>query len=110
MRNWGIVVTAFYAIVVLLLLGFGIVLLAEDWWGLDPNYQSDMNELVVISLIPTAFLVCGQVLLLFLSVDTSWRRLKPQRHARVTALEKIRAIRNSCHNTSGLDSTRKRRS
>ena len=85
MRNWGIVVTAFYAIVVLLLLGFGIVLLAEDWWGLDPNYQSDMNELVVISLIPTAFLVCGQVLLLFLSVDTSWRRLKPQRHAKVTA-------------------------
>ena len=85
MRNWGIVVTAFYAIVVLLLLSFGMVLLAENWWDLDPNYLPDMNELVVISLIPTAFLVCGQVLLLFLNVDTSWRRVKPQRHAKVTA-------------------------
>jgi hypothetical protein len=85
MRNWGILVTAFYALVVLLLLSFGMVFLAENWWDLDPAYQSDIDELVIISLIPTAFLVCGQVLLLFLSVDTSWRRLKPQRHAKVTA-------------------------
>ena len=85
MRNWGILVTAFYALVVLLLLSFGMVFLAENWWDLDPAYQSDFDELVIISLIPTAFLVCGQVLLLFLSVDTSWRRQKPQRHAKVTA-------------------------
>ena len=85
MRNWGIVVTAFYAIVVLLLLSFGMISLAENWWDSDQNFQSDFGELVLISLIPTAFLVCGQVLLLFLSVDTSWRRLKPQRHAKVTA-------------------------
>ena len=85
MRNWGILITAFYALVVLLLLSFGMVFLAENWWDLDPAYQSDIDELVIISLIPTAFLVCGQALLLFLSVDTSWRRLKPQRHAKVTA-------------------------
>ena len=85
MRNWGIVVTAFYAIVVLLLLSFGMVFLAEDWWAFETYDQSDIGELVLLSLIPTAFLVGGQVLLLFLSVDTSWRRMKPQRHAKVTA-------------------------
>ncbi len=85
MRNWGIVVTAFYAIVVLLLLSFGVVLLAEDWWAFESWDQSDLVELMSYSLIPTAILVCGQALLLFLSVDTSWRRLKAQRHAKVTA-------------------------
>lgn len=85
MRNWGIVVTAFYAMLVLLLLGFGTVLLAEDWWAFESWNQSALAELMPNSLIPAAILVCGQVLLLFLSVDTSWRRLKPQRHAKVTA-------------------------
>lgn len=85
MRNWGIVVTAFYAVVVLLLLSLGMVSLAEDWWAEEWWDQSDMVELMYFSLIPTAFLVGGQALLLFLSVDSSWRRLKPQRHAKVTA-------------------------
>jgi hypothetical protein len=85
MRNWGIVVTAFYAVVVLLLLSFGMVLLAEDWWAFDTWQQSDFTELVFVALIPAAILTCGQLLLLFVSVDTSWRRLKPQRHAKVTA-------------------------
>jgi hypothetical protein len=85
MRNWGIVVTAFYAIVVLLLLSFGMISLAEDWWAFETFDQSDIGELVLLSLIPTAFLVGGQVLLLFLSVDSSWRRMKPQRHAKITA-------------------------
>jgi len=85
MRNWGIVVTAFYAIVVLLLLSLGMVLLAEDWWAFDSWQQSDIETLIWFSMIPTAFLVGGQALLLFLNVDTSWRCLKPQRHARITA-------------------------
>lgn len=85
MRNWGIVVTAFYAIVVLLLLSLGVVLLAEDWWAFETWEQSDVVELMFFSIIPTAFLVGGQALLLFLNIDTSWRRLKPQRHAKVTA-------------------------
>ena len=85
MRNWGIVVTAFYAVIVMLLFSFGVVLLAEDWWAFDSWDQSDVGGLLLLALIPTAFLVSGQTLLLVLSVDTSWRRLKPQRHAKVTA-------------------------
>ena len=85
MRNWGIVVTAFYIVVVILLFSVGVLLLADGWPTPESWDLSDAEELVSFTLIPTGILVCGQVLLLFLSVDTSWRRLKPQRHAKVTA-------------------------
>lgn len=85
MRSWGIVVTAFYAVVVISLLSFGLIFLADGWKAFGSWDQSGVEELLLLALIPTAFLVGGQILLLFLSVDTSWRRLKPQRHAKVTA-------------------------
>lgn len=86
MRNWGIVVTAFYVVVVILLFSVGVLALAEGWRPtLDSWNLSDAEELVSMALIPTVILFCGQVLLLFLSVDSSWRRLKPQRHAKLTA-------------------------
>jgi len=85
MRNWGIVVTAFYAVLVLLLSGFGVAFLADGWDVFDTWGRADFEELLLYSLIPMVFLVCGQILLMFLSVDTSWRRLKAQRHAGVTA-------------------------
>ncbi len=85
MRNWGVVVTAFYVFILLILFGVGIEFLTEDWWAHDWKSHTGIYDHVYAALIPTAFLVCGQVLLLFLSVDTSWRRLNPQRHAKVTA-------------------------
>lgn len=85
MRNWGIVVTTFYAVVVLLLLSFGIIFLVDGWQAFDSWNQSDIKGLLFFAVIPTTFLVGGQILLLLLSVDTSWKRLKPQRHAKVTA-------------------------
>jgi hypothetical protein len=85
MRNWGIVVAAFYALFVLLFLSYGMVFLAEVGRTIDFSWQTQMREVVGVALIPTAFFVCGQILLMFLSVDTSWRRVKPQRHAKVTA-------------------------
>ncbi len=85
MRKWGVLVTAFYALVVIMLLSYGMVLLAEVGDTIDFSFENQMEEVLLIALIPTAVLVCGQILLMFLSVDTSWRRLKPQRHARVTA-------------------------
>lgn len=85
MRNWGIVVTAFYALIVLMFLSYGMVFLAEVGREMNFSWQMQMKDIVQVALIPTAFLVCGQILLMFLSVDTSWRRLKPQRHAKVTA-------------------------
>ena len=84
MRNWGIVISAFYAVVLLLLIGFGTILLAEGWAGFATLDGSGFGGLLYL-LIPVAFLVCGQALLMFLSVDTSWRRLRPQRHAKLTA-------------------------
>ena len=85
MRHWGIVVTAFYAAVVILLFSFGGLWLADGREAFAAWSPGDSQELLLFALIPTAFLVGGQVLLLFLSVDSSWRRLKPQRHAKVTA-------------------------
>jgi hypothetical protein len=85
MRNWGILVTAFYVLLVLLLLSYGMVFLAEVGDVMDFSFDTQMHEVLLVALIPTGVLVCGQILLMFLSVDTSWRRLKPQRHAKVTA-------------------------
>jgi hypothetical protein len=85
MRNWGLVVTAFYIVVVALLLSYGMVFLAEVGGPMDLSFETQMKDVLLFALIPTAFFVCGQILLMFLSVDTSWRRMKPQRHARVTA-------------------------
>lgn len=83
MRSWGIVVTAFYAAVVLLLATPVIFLLGYprltwnlwsgifEWWG---------------TWLYVAILVGGEALLLFLSVDTSWRHAKPRQHVAVTAI------------------------
>jgi hypothetical protein len=82
-RFWGIIVTAFYAVVVLvlaapivLLLGYNrltwaVVLKIYEWWG---------------TWVYVGILTAGQALLLFLSVDTSWRHAKPRQHVAVTAM------------------------
>ena len=84
MRHWGIVITGFYALVVTFLFTFGAALvsgeLLEDGYGFIEFLQT-IQIMWVILLI----MVCAQLLLLFLSVDTSWRRLKAQRHAKATA-------------------------
>ena len=84
MRNWGIVVTVFYAVVVFLLLSYGASFLADGLGAVEAWVSTGADEFLAL-LILVAFLVLAQALLLFLSVDTSWRRLKPQRHTRVTA-------------------------
>ncbi len=88
MRRWGVIISGFYAAVIFGLLmpvlpvifklplkkgeGFG-------WW----NVYTD--DILVLVLTWGSLLVGGQALLLFLSVDTSWRRLKPRRHIAITA-------------------------
>jgi len=84
MRHWGIVITGFYALVVTFLFTFGVVMvsgeLPEDGYGFFEFLQTIQIIWVVLLIM-----VCAQLLLLFLSVDTSWRRLKAQRHAKITA-------------------------
>lgn len=78
MRKWGAVITLFYALVILLLVVPGAVFLAQV--NLPEAYK------VSIVWIPVGIVICGQALLLFLSVDTSFRRLKPRAHILLSLL------------------------
>ncbi|HKV23901.1 MAG TPA: hypothetical protein VJN93_04860 [Candidatus Acidoferrum sp.] len=82
MRKWGFWVTAFYAIVLLVLIIPGTLLVS----GIHPTGLSDflknIREIYETAevWIPAVFLVGSQALLLFLSVDTSEKRLRPRSH------------------------------
>ncbi len=84
MRNWGIVITAFYVLVVIFLFTYGVVLLVDPYL-FDSIDFSDFFEGLTSAWILILIILPAQVLLLFLSVDTSWRRMQPQRHVMVTA-------------------------
>jgi len=82
MLKWGIVITVSYALILVLLLVPGFVALS----GL-PNDSSDSSDNLYTSaliLIPVGILLFSQALLLFLSVDTSRRLLKPRAHVLVS--------------------------
>ena len=78
MRKWGVVITLFYSLVVLLLIVPGAVRIAQ-------------GELLIIykqyiTWFPIVIVIGGQALLLFLSVDTSFQRLKPRAHILVSCV------------------------
>jgi len=81
MRKWGILISVFYALIVLsLLVPVGVSLVGpSDWWGyflkgLIATYSEWLSWILI------AIVIGGQALLLFLSVDTSQKRLKPRSH------------------------------
>ncbi|HMF91788.1 MAG TPA: hypothetical protein VKL40_14175 [Candidatus Angelobacter sp.] len=80
MRHWGIVITIAYILIVLCLLVPGATLILKGQASLLAPYTE------WVTWIPIAIVVIGQALLLFLSVDTSWRRLKPRSHILVSCL------------------------
>ena len=84
MRNWGIVVTAFYALALMGLLVPGGLLLAT--WPDIPDLLDFYGSSLTIWLtwVWIVILVGGQALLLFLSVDTSRKKLKPRQHVLVS--------------------------
>ncbi len=90
MRKWGIVVSVFYAVIVIGLLGPAGLILAGDtpllkgafWQDLLSMYEAQMSWL---AWVPIAAVVAGQTALLFLSVDTSFKKLKPRMHVAVSA-------------------------
>jgi hypothetical protein len=85
-RKWGIVITAVYALILLAVLVPGAILLGQDkfhgWPALFRSSWEGFSEWIF--WIPTSILVFGQALLLFLSVDTSQKRLKPRAHILVS--------------------------
>lgn len=84
MRNWGLVITGFYTLLTGFLFTVGLMYMA----GENVGDISSVNDFISsfgdfwILILP---MVSAQILLLFLSVDTSWRRMKPQRHMALTA-------------------------
>ena len=79
MRNWGIVITLFYLIVVAcLLLPGAFVISGADWHDVIPAYKDWLTWLYI------GILVSGQAILLFISVDSSRKKLKPRQHILVS--------------------------
>jgi hypothetical protein len=86
MLKWGAVITIFYALIVLGVLvplgGF----LVFYWVSPLEVYKEWVPHTEWVLWIPIGIVLIGQALLLFLSVDTSWRRLKPRAHILVSCL------------------------
>src|SRR6266849_4742311 len=85
MRKWGIVISAFYALVLLALIVPGTAFFVGKFHGW-PNFLDDLVETYRTWLfwIPTGAILISQALLLFLSVDASQKRLKPRAHILVS--------------------------
>ncbi len=79
MRQWGIIVTCAYALILALIM---TVLWSEmsDTGGLDLWIGEELGWYILLPLIG------GQILLLFLSVDTAWRRRRARLHFRFTMI------------------------
>lgn len=88
MRKWGMVISAFYALILLVLLLPVFLLLRHGQYdGLSPFWR-DLAETSGAWEIWAVFaaLFSGQGLLLFLSVDATQKRLKPRAHIFLTCL------------------------
>jgi hypothetical protein len=79
MRKWGLVVSLFYAAVVVLLLVPCEVALIRNWTSITA-FRSGVMEFYGywITWVWVGVLVLGQVLLIALSANTSGQRLKPR--------------------------------
>lgn len=86
MKRWGVLITVFYVAAILLLFVPGFISLAFKWRTVDEIFRnsSEMYQEWWLWLW-VGIIVGGQALLLFLSVDTSWRHAKPRQHVAVTA-------------------------
>jgi hypothetical protein len=85
MPKWGILISAFYALIVFVLLIPGAVFLATGDSTL-PGFLDDLAKTFRVGLwwLPIVAVLAGQALLLFLCVDTSQKRLKPRAHILVS--------------------------
>ncbi len=86
MRKWGIVISVFYALILLGLIGpAGFFLTGvkfNDWSDFLGGALATYKEWLF--WVPAVALLASQALLLFLSVDTSQKRLKPRSHILVS--------------------------
>ncbi len=82
MRHWGILVTCVYAVVLAGLL----VPLFFRLGGINNVSARFLLEMLPYWLPYAAILIAGQAALLFISVDTGWRRIRPRLRAEYSAV------------------------
>ncbi len=86
MRKWGIVISIFYALILLgLIVPGSLFIIGGDfsrWSGLTRGLKDSYTDWSFWIL--AGAVLGGQMLLLFLSVDTSFKRLKPRMHVLVS--------------------------
>jgi hypothetical protein len=86
MRKWGIVISVFYALIFLgLIVPAASFLVGHQY----PRWSDFFNEVLNtyrnwFFWFPAGAILISQALLLFLSVDTSFKRLKPRSHILVS--------------------------
>ena len=88
MRKWGIVISVFYAAIVLLLLVPTGMLLAGDKNSLQQIFTTDLLGAYSewLMWVPIIAVVAGEAILLFLSVDTTQKRLKPRTNLAISVI------------------------
>jgi hypothetical protein len=80
MRKWGLAVTAFYLLVVVVLVVPGVHTIMLERNGRDLfGFYADLSR-EWMAWLWIGILGGGQAMLLFLSVDSSHRKLKPRQH------------------------------
>jgi hypothetical protein len=86
LRKWGIVISVFYALILLgLIVPVSMFIVGGDfskWSGFIRGIKDSYTDWMFWIL--AGALLASQVLLLFLSVDTSHKRLKPRTHILVS--------------------------
>ena len=88
MRKWGIVITLLYAAIVFGLLVPAGMILAGDKNPLHQILTSDLHETLAewVTWVPIVAILAGEAILLFLSVDTSQKKLKSRTHLAVSVI------------------------
>lgn len=84
MKKWGLVVTLFYGLIVVTLIAPATLILASDSFPSVSTFKEAYAS--GAPLIFAVVLMLGAFLLLWLSVDTTQKRLKPRTYILISAL------------------------
>ena len=88
MRKWGILITTFYVLILLvLIIPVSFFLMGDElskWSGLTRAIEDAYTSWLFWT--PVGVVIASQALLLFLSVDTSQKRFKPRAHILISCL------------------------
>jgi hypothetical protein len=86
MRKWGIVISVFYALILLGLIVPAVIFFSGAKLNGCSGFLSGVRDTYqeLFFWVPAGAILASQTLLLFLSVDTSQKRLKPRTHILVS--------------------------